>query len=78
MRCELVVAFDLTIISMDTRFCMQLESHYFIAFLPKSSTRRKSAFLFVIETARALTLVDETEELVPFHVSHEDLMYYNS
>jgi len=29
-------------------------------YLPKSSTRRKSRFLFVIETARALTLVGET------------------
>jgi hypothetical protein len=28
--------------------------------LPKSSTRRKSRLLFVIETARAFTLVGET------------------
>ena len=29
-------------------------------YLPKSSTRRKSRFLFVIETARVLTLLGET------------------
>jgi hypothetical protein len=46
--------------------------------LPESSTRRKSRFLFVIETARALTLVSETEKPAPTHVSHEALMYYNS
>ena len=33
---------------------------YFFSYLPKSSTRRKSGFLFVIETARAFTLVGET------------------
>ena len=51
---------------------------FFGDFLPESSTRRKSGFLFVIETARALTLVGEAEMPVPAHVSHEDLMYYNS
>jgi hypothetical protein len=48
------------------------------SYLPKSSTRRKSRFLFVIETARASTSVGETEGPAPAHVSHEDLMYYNS
>ena len=33
--------------------------------LPKSSTRRKSRFLFVIETARAFTLVGETRWPAP-------------
>jgi hypothetical protein len=57
------------------RSCGSFCSHGNFDFLPESSTRRKSTFLFVIETARALALGGETEELVPAHVSHQDLMY---
>jgi hypothetical protein len=39
---------------------MQVDSNYLIDFLPKSSTRGKSLSLFVIETARAFSLVGET------------------
>jgi hypothetical protein len=44
---------------------MQLDSHYSIDFVPKSLTRRKSRFLFIIETARAFTLVGETRWPAP-------------
>jgi hypothetical protein len=41
-------------------YCGWCEAVKCTDFLPKSSTRRKSRFLFVIETARVLTLIGET------------------
>jgi len=48
-----------------TRSCGSFYCHRNFYFLPKSSTRRKSRFLFVIETARAFTLVGETRWPAP-------------
>jgi hypothetical protein len=38
VKFESVVTWDLNIISTDTRSCMQLDSHFFIDFVPESSS----------------------------------------
>jgi hypothetical protein len=52
---ELVVAWDLNIISPDTRSCVQLNSHYSTDFLPESLISREYRLALLVKTSNILS-----------------------